>query len=410
MRDLLLLFILASVLVACARPDSDQFQVTELSSPAGPGSEAPNLARGPDGRIYLSWTESAGAVSRLAYSELGEGGWSVAGRVAEGENWFVNWADFPALLPLGEGRLAAHWLVRSGPGTYAYDVHVGLSADAGRSWQSLGPVHDDATETEHGFVAFYPYRADDGKLWPGLVWLDGRKMAGADGEHGSKDKASGMTLRHARIQPDGSRTEELELDGLTCDCCQTAAVSLGETVLIAYRDRSEDEIRDIHLQRRDSGGWRDQGELFPDRWQISGCPVNGPALDARGDRVAIAWFTAAHDRPVVKAGISHDAGRTFDFYELEAGNVLGRVDVALTVDGAAVSWLAGTASGAAIRLQAFGADGAPSGKPLTIVESQASRGSGFPQLISSGNDLLLAWTDVNSKPSRVRTSKIRLQR
>src|SRR5690606_29085055 len=33
--------------------------VSPLESPAGPGSAEPNLAVGPDGRVYLSWLEPA---------------------------------------------------------------------------------------------------------------------------------------------------------------------------------------------------------------------------------------------------------------------------------------------------------------------------------------------------------------
>lgn len=410
MRGVLLALTLATLLTACGQPGSDGPAVAELSSPAGAGSVAPNLARGPDGRIYLSWIEPAGSGHRLVFSEFRDGGWLPPLEIARGANWFVNWADFPALLPLGGGRLAAHWLVRSGPGTYAYDIHVGLSMDEGRSWQALGPIHDDATETEHGFVSFYAYKAGDGTLWPALVWLDGRNMAGVHGGHESHAEASGMTLRHARIRPDGKVEEALELDELTCDCCQTAAVGVGNEVLVAYRDRSEAEIRDIRLIRRDAGGWQDQGRLFADGWQVSGCPVNGPSLDALEDRVAIVWFTGADDRPMVKFGMSRDAGRNFEFYDLESGNVLGRVDVAMAADGGAASWLAASDEGATIRLQMLAADGSPMGRPATVIESDASRGSGFPRLLASGGEFLLAWTDVNSKPSRVRTVKIQRRR
>lgn len=41
------------------------------------------------------------------------------------------------------------------------------------------------------------------------------------------------------------------------------------------------------------------------------CPVNGPALSARGKQVAIAWFNAKDDRPKSFVALSSDSGRSF---------------------------------------------------------------------------------------------------
>ena len=43
----------------------------------------------------------------------------------------INWADFPQLLPYGDGSLASSWLRKqSGDG---YDVLVSTSADGGKT-------------------------------------------------------------------------------------------------------------------------------------------------------------------------------------------------------------------------------------------------------------------------------------
>jgi hypothetical protein len=100
-------------------------QVRELPSPAGDGSGQPNLAVSPDGLVHLSWIKRI-AENRfsLRYATKEGDGWSAPRIIAEGSNWFVNWADFPSMIALPDGSLAAHWLVKSGPGTYAYDVHI----------------------------------------------------------------------------------------------------------------------------------------------------------------------------------------------------------------------------------------------------------------------------------------------
>ncbi len=131
-------------------------QIRELPSPAGPGSGQPNLAVAADGRAYLSWIEPLGDERfALRFSVRDTNGWSAPRAIAEGSNWFVNWADFPSLLALPDGSLAAHWLVRSGPGSYAYDVNIARSFDGGKTWGKPIVPHRDGTPTEHGFVSMF---------------------------------------------------------------------------------------------------------------------------------------------------------------------------------------------------------------------------------------------------------------
>ncbi|MCJ7558345.1 MAG: hypothetical protein MUP90_15725, partial [Gammaproteobacteria bacterium] len=95
-------------------------QVTAMPSPAGPGSAEPHLALVDNGNAGLvqSWQAIDGDVASLNYARLEKGAWSEPVRVAQGNNWFVNWADFPAVEPMTDGRFAAHWLVKRDAGTY----------------------------------------------------------------------------------------------------------------------------------------------------------------------------------------------------------------------------------------------------------------------------------------------------
>ncbi len=81
------------------------------NSPAGVDSREPELSTTADGRIILSWVEEIGSKRyALRFATRDAGSWSTARTVAEGENWFVNWADFPSVIALADGSLAAHWL------------------------------------------------------------------------------------------------------------------------------------------------------------------------------------------------------------------------------------------------------------------------------------------------------------
>ena len=106
-------------------------------SPAGTDSREPDLSATPDGRVILSWVQKIGEKRyALRIAERDANGWSEVRTVAEGENWFINWADFPSVIALKDGSLAAHWLVKSGASTYAYDVNIARSRDRGKTWDS----------------------------------------------------------------------------------------------------------------------------------------------------------------------------------------------------------------------------------------------------------------------------------
>lgn len=392
-----LLLCTAALLVAgCgSKAPAPPLMIQPVDNPAGTGSGRPGLFAAEDGRTYLTWTEPAeDSLHALRFATWDAGGWSAPRTVAEGAGWFVNWADVPALVAGGD-TLTAHYLVRGGVSPYAYDVRVTWSLDGGRTWQEAVTPHRDGTETEHGFVSMRPW--SEGRT--ALVWLDGRAMAGG---HGNPDGA--MTLRFAALGPDGRLAGEALLDERTCDCCQTAAARTSGGLVVAYRDRSEGEIRDIATVRLEDGAWTSPRRLHEDGWQIAGCPVNGPALDAEGQRVAVAWFTGADDAPRVQVAFSDDAGRAFGApIVVSEGAPLGRVDVALLEGGAAlVSWLERAEEGADVRARTVHPDGTL-GPAVTVAETSPARASGFPRLVRSADRIFFAWTEAG-EPSRLRTA------
>jgi hypothetical protein len=283
----------------------------------------------------MSWLQpGTGDEFRLRYAEWQRTGrWGTPIEVAAGKDWFVNWADFPSVVPAHDGPWTAHWLQQKPGGVYAYDVMTRLSADGGHTWSEPYSPHDDGTATEHGFVS----SANLGGR-PYGVWLDGRKTLGEGHDHGGDDHAAAqgaMTLRGAVLTPAGA-IDGSEIDARVCDCCQTDVAVSEAALLVVYRDRSEDETRDIQAARLENGVWTTPVTVHADGWRIDACPVNGPAVAARGDEVAVAWFTAP-DQPRVRVAFSADGGRTFGPpLEVASGKVVGRVDVVLLQDGRAV--------------------------------------------------------------------------
>lgn len=413
-RIFLLSFITIAV-IGCARqgdksssqqnpsslPTAAALVIHESNSPTNGDSREPELNATHDGGIILSWVEKIGEKRYALRASIRDGkGWSETRTVAQGDNWFVNWADFPSAIALRDGTLAAHWLVKSGSSTYAYDVNVARSNDGGKTWSQPIVPHRDNTQTEHGFVSLISL--DDGRL--GAVWLDGRNMKDMKETDEHAPAAASMTLRYASIDAQGNLSDEAELDNRVCECCQTSAAVTSDGPIAVYRDRSPSEVRDIFIVRQVNGAWSAPQAIYADNWQINGCPVNGPSVAADGRRVVVAWFTSVGDTPHVKIAFSNDAGANFGKpIQVDDGETVGRVDTLLLPDGSAlVCWLSGNVEGGAIKVRRVQPDGQV-GPPSVIAKTDISRSSGFPRMARLGHEVHFAWTEFG-KPSQIRTA------
>jgi hypothetical protein len=395
----LLLVVAVIAAGACGgQAGADLPEPATLAVPAPPGSAQPFVAPFGDG-VIVSWTETVAGGHALRYALWDGAAWSPTRTVAHGADWFVNWADFPSVVATDDSVLLAHWLQRSGPGRYSYDVKLTRSTDGGLTWSEAVSPHGDGTETEHGFVTLFSHA--DGA---GAVWLDGRRYADTPDGPATNE----MQLRFAPVDAAGAVGADAVLDGRICDCCQTAVALTSRGPVVAYRDRTEGEVRDIAITRLVDGTWTAPQRLHDDNWVINACPVNGPAADGRGDDVVVAWFTAAADSPGVRVAFSADAGATFGApITVDDGNPIGRVDVLLLDDGGAlVVWLERVGEDAEIRGRQIRADGTR-GAARTLAATTAGRAGGFPRMARRGGDVVIAWTEPG-EPSHIRAAVLPL--
>jgi len=398
-----------AIAVGCNRRADDtsgDLTFDEIASPANPGSGEPNLAAAKDGRIFLSWIEQTQHNHHALRFAIREGaGWSSTQTIVQGSDWFVNWADFPSLAVLNEKSFVAHWLAKSADEKYAYDVKLALSNDGGNSWSEAIKPHRDKTATEHGFVSLLPFSDDDFLA----VWLDGRNFSSSsEGYAGHGEPTNEIMLMATMIDTTGDLSEEVLLDPRVCECCQTSAALTPDGAVIVYRGRSPQEIRDISIGRYYKGQWLAPKTVHNDGWQIEGCPVNGPAVDATGERIAAAWYTGANETSRVKVIFSNDGGESFGQpIQIDDGNPVGRVDVVILPDGAAlVCWLEQKGESGEIRARRVSAEGVR-GSSMTISETSAQRASGFPRMARNDEEIIFAWTDA-SDPSQVRTASAKI--
>lgn len=390
----------------------------ELPSPAPADSLCSNLATAPDGTLHLTYSTPAPAAGERALflSTLAPGAtaWSAPRTIISSPLLMENWADFASLCVGTDGALTAQWFQKhdSSADAHGYEGWFSRSTDGGATWRAPARLG-------HEFVALAPL--SQGRTL--AVWLESARVRDPNAAPRPKRDpnaprpardpgapyAPAMRLLARLLAPDGRSLGEWTVDPDVCTCCQnTTAVLPGDRVFIAYRGHQADETRDNHYAVFDlaTRTFSAPAPLRADGWKIAACPVNGPAADARGDALAVAWFTAASGEPRVFARHSPDAARNLTPpIRLDLGRPLGRIETVMLGDSSALFlWMeVGTAENAAgIYARRLFPDGKLSGARLVADTTQA-RSSGFPRAALRPDGRVVVSFTHSASPGHVRT-------
>lgn len=408
----LITFIFLIFLFSCKEPSEKKEEnkeaektVVSMENPSVENSSLPRLfSNGTE--LFMSWVTQKDSLAMLNFSKYRNGIWTPSEEIISGNDWFVNWADFPQIAEYN-GNILTSFLQKSANGKYTYDVKLNVYNDSTKSWKKNFILHNDGTQSEHGFVSIQPYVFNSFFI----TWLDGRNTVGGHDNHNEHGEGS-MTLRGAIVFEDGTIDYDTLLDEKVCDCCNTAsAIGPNDELIVAYRDRSDDEIRDIAIKRWDkNAGWLPEIQVGNDQWNIAGCPVNGPALDVIGNTIVVAWFTGVNDEGKVHLAFSENDRTTFGkVIRIDAGNATGRVDVVmLSETEAVVLWMEPQGEDEVIQLVKVNSKGTKN-KPITISKTDATRATGFPQLEKVGNTLYVAWTVTSGTNSKIEMASVSLE-
>ena len=376
---LLGLYVIAAVLPLVA------VDWSELPLPAGPDSDTPSLARSQDGNVYVSWTTTEDDQHALWISRFDREskGWQTAVRIAHGLNWFINWADNATITTGLRGRVAAVWYAHNADA--GYHAVVSTSADHGQTWSSPRPLSTESDRTE--FVSFVPLLNGS---WL-AVWLDNR----------ARESSGSMQLRSRII---GSAEPDTLVDNRVCDCCPISTLVLPNgSVLAAYRDRSDSEVRDIAYQSFSRGNWSEAIAPVQDNWVIEGCPVNGASLSRRNGHVATAWFTGANNTSQVMTARSHNLGRSWNLVarlDDPEHPAKGSANSTVLRDGS--QWVSWIEEGGTMALRALARDGG-----LSRINRMPGKSGGKPSMVVLTNNsneaaqLLVARVETDGVKTRI---------
>jgi hypothetical protein len=382
-------------------------------------SVVPQMSITSTGDVLLSWLEPrSDAGYRFRAAARRRAIWADTVTIDDSPDVSMFSANLPGVAEMPGGAWLAYWEHRDRKAVddvYATEIHLSRSADSGRTWTPLPTPHRDGIAGQHSFLSAFSAGAE-----LGLVWLDAQKQHHVHtpdaGATPAKDEWIGAVgLRYASFAPDGRQGAGAFIDPITCECCPTAAAVTARGPVVAYRDRvtppgarpaeiryETAAVRDIHVVRLESGRWTEPRRVHADNWVINACPDNGPAVDAVGNRVVVAWWTAADSRAHASVAFSDDAGDTFGTavrVDLKAAD--GQMTVASVDDGRAaiVGWLEDHQTWA----RWVSANGRL-GKPISLGPSPSH--ARLPRWIAVHDGVLAVWSNETRGQRSVRMARL----
>ena len=381
--------ILILVLIGIPLAFAQTFRSEPFANPSGAGSVQANWSVTPDGGALLSWTEPAKeGLSSLRYATLHGGKWSEPRTIAAQRHFFRHPAELPEVVQLGEHQWLAHWVEMPKEDSEAEYVYTSASTDGVR-WTMPAMAHRDRAAVQHGLASMVASGAGESSLF----WL----KAGQDEE-------GPTALMRTIVDGSGKEVREESLAPDVCACCPTAVAKTAKGLLLAYRGRTGENIRDISVLRFENGHWSQPKNLYADNWKINACPTNAASVAAAGDKVAIAWFTGAQDAPKTEIAFSSDSGGVFSKpATVSTGRSFGYTSVVLDEAGAIVSWLEQGAGGGAARVLVRQISFTGAAGPVVQIAEGGRMGLGYPRLFHSGSDTFVAWGD----PKLLQTARLK---
>lgn len=313
----------------------------------------PAIAAGVEGTIFIVWVEhrtnNEADVMIRQYDSKGQPK-SEPLRINPQAGQVKAWHGDPPTIKVGQdGAVYVGWTAKvEGAKGAANILYLSVSRDGGRSFESPVKVNDDSAPASHGMHSLAT--DNSGRIY--FVWIDERylnagkeqaevkkdsdetyhfeKAAFFHHKEESKDKSEPNAELYFAISNDGGKTfsPNKRLASNVCPCCKTSLLAASDNrIYVGWRQVLNGDFRHIAV-----GVLTDAGNNFStpvivsdDQWEISACPVSGPAMAEDANKtLKIAWFTAGNaGKPGIYYSESKDEGKTFSPRMLISENAVG---------------------------------------------------------------------------------------
>lgn len=359
--------------------------VNALPSPNCGRTPTPAFAK--DGRLWMAFVQNS-HVYVTHSNDLGQSFKPpmVVNRVPEviysdGENR-------PKLMLGPQGNIYVSWTQKS-QGRYAGHIRFARSVDGAKSFEEPLTVNDDLAPISHRFESMAV--DSQGRIY--ITWIDKRDLAKAKK---SKVKYTGAAIYYALSEDHGrSFAFNRKVADHSCQCCRIAMdVDANDDVIAMWRHVYPVNIRDHAITRLRVDTLPISGmpvRATNDGWQVEGCPHHGPDLAVgNGNKAHMAWFTQGKKNTGLMYGRFDLASQSLDVqHSIDAASTASRPQVAVAAGRVYTAWKIFNGDKTELRVRISDDDGLTWSAPHTM--AQTADGSDFPVLLTHGDKVYVSW-------------------
>ena len=393
--------------------DSTPAHSIDLSVP-GRANATPSVAAAGD-LVAVAWSASlpGGATDVFAAVSRDRGrSFAAPSRVNDVEGDPRVNGEQPPRVTIAGGALTVVWTAKGAAGTRLLQSR---SIDGGRTFAKAAVVPGADAAGNRGWENTAVDRG--GRVL--AVWLDHRELAQQDGQvaashhdhskHGpgaADSKPDGVAMAQRSKLFFGSLDGAIApraITGGVCYCCKTAlAVGPDGAIHAAWRHVYPGNIRDIAFTVSRDGGatFSAPVRVSEDRWQLEGCPDDGPAIAIdRANRVHVVWPTLVNeggeDAIALFYATSADGASFTPRQRIPTSGMPHHPQIAIARDGSPVIAWDEAANG---RRSAAIARRAPAAFRRELLADDAL----YPAIASIDDAIAAAWTSGKSMASVIR--------
>ena len=253
--------------------------------------------------------------------------------ITHSQNLLMNSIDTPEYVLGNDGSALVMWPERNSHGC---GIKFLFRREAGAAFTEPRWIRESTEDMQHSFLS--GVALNEGGFF--ITWIQSNKVLIPGGE------ASEASLVGILLDSEGQLQKQFVLDPLVCDCCSIdSAIFDSGNVVVCYRNRDENEVRDTFYVRGNPLTPESFGEpqsIRVEQWKTDFCPMNGPAIGSLGRFTTFAFFTnKPWETERLQVSLSVGGGKKFMLAKIiSAIGTLGRPVVAyLNKDISVVSWL-----------------------------------------------------------------------
>ncbi len=294
----------------------------------------------------------------------------------------------PKLVIGPQGEIYVSWSQKA-PGRFSGHIRFTRSLDGAKNFDDPLTVNDDLAPIGHRFDTMAV--DSQGRIY--ISWVDKRDLTKAK----QSGKAyAGAAIYYALSENRGkSFAFNRKVADHSCECCRIAMAPDNDGQIVAlWRHVYPVNIRDHAIIRLGAESAPINGQPIratDDGWMVEGCPHHGPDL-ALGDedKAHMTWFTQGEKNRGIMYGRFDLTSNTLETqHSIDASSTASRPQVAVISNQVFVAWKSFNGTATALQIKSSSDNGSSWSAPRTLATT--ADGSDYPILLSHGKRLFASW-------------------